>query len=232
MRLTFQRCAKTRHATVEPRKYTSYFASNAVGDVKEDQGGPARGPIPLLVGNLIPNFAQQLSTEPSSIANLPAPIAAVHQGWNNARSPKLVAIGHSLGGAVLGNAASRSDTGLSRIVLLGVSKLVDAGFPFGLVPPIDGATSVPLVFLRGDKDGLAKALDVVALSSKYPNSEVAPSIAGVNHFCIIDGLPGDAKLGTSTVGAPGKRAEDAVSPLPTVEACVDATIASLKPYLD
>jgi alpha-beta hydrolase superfamily lysophospholipase len=210
--------------------YITYVANNAVGEVKEDQGGPATGPIPLLVPGVIPNLARELSSAPREVEGLPASIAAVHDAWNRARTPKLVAIGHSLGGAVLGSAAAQTDTGLSRIVLIGVDELVDARFPFGIVAPTAGSTPVPMLFVRGESDGLADAAKTAALAERYPNAKVLPAIEDVNHFCIIDGLPGDPKKGQ--VGAPGKRAEDGVSPLPTVQACVDATIAALKPFLE
>jgi predicted alpha/beta hydrolase family esterase len=213
--------------------YITYVANNAVGDVKADQGGPVTGPIPLLVGNLIPNLAQKLASDPKNVKNLPANIAAVHDAWNRARTPKIVAVGHSLGGAVLGSAASRTDNGLSRIVLIGTDELVDAGFPFGIEAPRPGATPVPIVFVRGEKDGLAEAAKTATLAQKYPNAKVLPAIAGVNHFCIIDGLPGDSSAAGSTApGAPGKRAKDGTSTLPSVQACVNATLTAIKPYLD
>jgi hypothetical protein len=213
---------KTFAETLAAKGYIVYVANNPVDNVKEDQGGPARGPIPLFVGNLIPDLARQLSTDPSRVDKLPPAIVAAHRAWNTARTPKLVAIGHSLGGAVLGSAAKRTDTGLSRIILIGVDELVDAGFPFGLSVPESGkATPVPLVFVRGEFDGLAEGAKTRELAKKYPNSQVLPDLKGVNHFCFIDG----------TVGAPGKRKADRASTLST-QACVDATIEALKGKLD
>ena len=221
---------KTFAETLAAKGYIVYVANNPVDKVKEDQGGPAEGPIPLFVGKLIPDLARQLSTDPSQVENLPPAIANAHKAWNAARTPKLVAIGHSLGGAVLGSAASRTDTGLSRIILIGVDELVDAGFPFSLNPPSPGNTAVPLVFVRGEFDGLAEVAKTRELAKKYPNSVVLANVKGVNHFCIIDGNPIDSKKGT--VGAPGKRAKDGLSTLPTVKSCVDATIEALASKLD
>ena len=214
---------KTFAETLAAKGYIVYVANNPIDNVKEDQGGPARGPIPLFVGNLIPDLARQLSTDPSQVEKLPPAIVAAHRAWNNARTPKLVAIGHSLGGAVLGSAAKRTDTGLSRIILIGVDELVDAGFPFSLTLPASGKpTPVKLVLARGEFDGLAERAKMVELQKKYPNSQVLPDIKGVNHFCFIDG----------TVGAPGKRKKDQKSTLPNTQACVDATIEALKGQLD
>lgn len=212
--------------TLARRGYIVYVANNPVDDVDEKNGGPARGPIPLLVGALVPNFAKALSQNPRQVKGMPTELVAVHEGWNAARTPRVVAIGHSLGGAVLGAAAGRSDTGLSKIILLGTDELVDAGFPFGLVPPAAGRTAVPLVLVRGEKDGLADATKLRTMAQKYPNAVVLPAVSGVNHFCVIDGNAGDPQLGK--VGAPGKRAADGKSPLASVQSCVDAVVASIE----
>ena len=220
---------KTLAESIARKGYITYVANNPDGDVNKDQGGPAKGPIPLLAGGFIPNLAHKLSSNPRDAKALPDPIVKVHERWNAAGTPKLVAIGHSLGGAVLGDAAGRKDTGLSRIILIGVDQLVDAFVPFGLTPPSNGATPVPLVFVRGELDGLAEAGAMKTLSAKYSNSTLLPAVRGANHFCIIDGDPGDPKAGK--VGAPGKRIKDGTATLPTVQACVDATILALESSL-
>jgi len=216
---------KTLAETLARKGYITYVANNPVGDVKEDQGGPATGPIPLLAAGLVPKLASALSTNPRSVKDLPASIASAHEAWSSQGSRRLFAIGHSLGAAVLGTAANQTDTGLAKMVLIGADQIVDARFPFGITPPPAGRTAVDLVFVRGEKDGLASAEQTRTLAAKYPNAKVLPDVLGANHFCIIDGAPGDPKL--ATVGAPGKRAEDAPATLPTVQACVDATVETI-----
>jgi dienelactone hydrolase len=211
------------------RGYVAYVANNPEAEIGPDQGGPITGPVPLLVGNLVPEFARDLSSNPREVGGLPEALIEAHEAWNRSGSPRLVAFGHSLGGAVLGSAAAVRDAGLSRIILMGVDELVDAPFPFGIRAPAAGDTGVPLVFVRGEHDGLAEAAKISALSAKYTNSTVLTDVSGVNHFCIIDGNPGDPSLGA--VGAPGKRAEDNPSTLPDVAACVDATISALEGLL-
>jgi len=210
--------------------YIAYVANNPVGDVDEKNGGPASGPIPLLVGNMLPTLSAALAKSPSAVKGLPPAIVKTHETWNRQGAPKLFGIGHSLGGAVLGTAAGRSDTGLSKIVLVGTDELVDAGFPFGITPPAAGPTPVKLIFLRGELDGLADATKTRALAAKYPNSQTLPDVKGANHFCIIDRNPGDPKQGK--VGAPGKRAKDNVATLPTVQACVDASVSAIVKALE
>ena len=211
---------KTFAETLAAKGYIVYVANNGVGDVGKDQGGPARGPIPILTSNIIPELARQLSTDPSKVANLPPAIVAAHRAWNKLGTPKLVAIGHSLGGAVLASAAGRADTGLSRIILVGVDEYL--GFPFLSLPDSGKPSPVKIVLARGELDGLAERAKMVELQKKYPNSQVLPDIKGVNHFCFIDG----------TVGAPGKRQADRPSTLQNTKACVDATIEAIKGQLD
>jgi pimeloyl-ACP methyl ester carboxylesterase len=147
---------------------------------------------------------------------------------------KTIAIGHGKGGAALANAlASRTDLGLSRIVLLGTDT-IPAARPnaFTKVPAwtqAAGGTKVPLVFVRGAKDALTSLPSLLAFKRKHPNSTVLPDVAGVNHFCIVDGNPNDPKNGA--VGLPSERFQDGDATPLTVQTCVSRMVSAIATYL-
>jgi hypothetical protein len=216
------------------RGYLVYVIDNAVGAVPESQGGApgdaTRGPIPLLSWGFAPALAEQLAKSPRRIPALPEAVARIHEDWNAKGLSRTVAIGHSLGGATLASAvANRNDLRLSKVVLIGVDEFVNAPVPFALFGPRAGDTRVPIVLVRGEKDGLADRSKMTALKARHPNIQLLPDVAGVNHFCIVDGNPGDPKKGR--VGAPGKRAADGDATPLDVAGCVGRMVAAIAPAL-
>jgi hypothetical protein len=117
-------------------------------------------------------------------------------------------LGHSLGGAVLGEESGNANSLFQEILLLGVSRLVKK----------PNAATIKVTILLGENDGLAAREGVDLLAQFFKTSTVL--LPAVNHFCIIT---------DSTVGAADKKAQDrptALSSAECVEALVRATTAT------
>ena len=145
--------------------YATYVVENA-----ED--------LPILPFNSdnVRELATLLVNSPEKLKNLPANMVSAQKA-----GLKVFAMGHSMGGAVLGNDINDSKSVLSGIVLLGVSK-------FSSTPE---KMTVPTSFLYGEHDTVTNQSELVSLSSKLGAKSF--SVPGVNHFCVIS----DANVGSA-----------------------------------
>jgi pimeloyl-ACP methyl ester carboxylesterase len=114
------------------------------------------------------------------------------------QSLPLRAMGHSLGGAVLGAEIGNPHSLFQEIILIGVSRLVST----------PERPAMKVLILLGEKDGLASRPGVDQLAAKFNTQTIV--IPGVNHFCIIS---------DSNAGAPEKKAQDRPTDL-SIDQCV------------
>lgn len=157
------------------------------------------GDLPIQAVTLAADLAKALRTNPENIRGLPAPLKTPA-----IQSLPLRAMGHSLGGAVLGAEIGNRASLFQDIILIGVSRLVTT--------PETPAVNVTM--LLGERDGLAVRSAVDQLAAKLnTQTQLLP---GVNHFCIIT---------DPNVGAPDKKAQDLPTDLSS-DQCV-ARVASL-----
>jgi alpha-beta hydrolase superfamily lysophospholipase len=157
------------------------------------------GDLPIQAVSLAADLATAIRTRIETIQGLPPSLktAAV-------QSLPLRAMGHSLGGAVLGAEIDRQTSLFQEIILIGVSRLITTP-----TRPV-----MKITMLLGEKDGLAARSAVDQLAAKL-NTQTQ-LIPGVNHFCIIT---------DPNAGAPDKKAQDLPTDL-TRDQCV-ARVASL-----
>ncbi|HET9239332.1 MAG TPA: hypothetical protein VFO10_18875 [Oligoflexus sp.] len=157
------------------------------------------GDLPIQAVTLAADLAKVMRTNLDSIQGLPPSLK------NPAlESLPLRAMGHSLGGAVLGAEIGNTASLFQDIILIGVSRLVTT----------PEAPAVNVTMLLGERDGLAARSAVDQLAAKL-NTQTR-LIPGVNHFCIIT---------DPNAGAPDKKAQDLPTDLSS-DQCV-ARVASL-----
>ncbi len=157
------------------------------------------GNLPILAPNAAADLAKALTKDINKIKNLPATVKAVQS-----KDLAIRAIGHSLGGAVLGAETGQESSLFTEIILIGVSRLVST----------PQTPMVKVTLLLGEKDGLAARAGVDQLAEIYQTKTII--LPGVNHFCIIS----DPKA-----GAADKRAQDLPTELSSEE-CVQAVLKS------
>ena len=171
--------------------YATYIIENAAN-------------LPILPGNSdnIGEVAEILAKDPAQFKNLPKAMRIAHE-----TGLKIYAIGHSMGGAVLTADIERTNSPLSGIILLGVSKLVAK----------PKSVQVPLTFAFGENDKVTSQPEIKVLAKELSANTI--KIEGVNHFCIVS----DAK-----VGAAEFRARDGLA-LAGLNArnCADRVISTL-----
>lgn len=156
------------------------------------------GDLPIQAITLAADLAAAVRTKIETIQGLPPSL----------RTPAiqtlpLRAMGHSLGGAVLGAEIGNRASLFQDIILIGVSRLVTT----------PAVPAVKVTMLLGERDGLAARSAVDQLAAKL-NTQTH-LIPGVNHFCIIT---------DPNAGAPDKIAQDIPTDL-TRDQCV-ARVAS------
>jgi len=157
--------------------------------------------LPIQAINLPADFAAALRNKLERIGDMPAELK------NPAiQSLPIKALGHSLGGAILGSEIGNTSSLFQEIILVGVSRLVTT--------PTKAA--VKLTFLLGEKDGLASRSAVDQLAASYGTK--TQIITGVNHFCIIS---------DPNAGAPDKKAQDLPTDLTSTQ-CVERMVDLLQ----
>jgi pimeloyl-ACP methyl ester carboxylesterase len=157
------------------------------------------GDLPIRAVTLAADLATAVRTRIASIQGLPPSLKTPE-----IQSLPLRAMGHSLGGAVLGAEIGNRTSLFQEIILIGVSRLVTT--------PEDPALKVTM--LLGERDGLAARSAVDQLAAKLKTQTV--EIPGVNHFCIIS---------DPNAGAPDKKAQDLPTDL-TSEMCIARVVAA------
>lgn len=157
--------------------------------------------LPIQAINLPADFAAALRNKLEQIADMPTELKTPA-----IQSLPIKALGHSLGGAVLGAEIGNTDSLFQEIILVGVSRLV--------ATPKKAAVKV--TFLLGEKDGLASRSSVDQLAASF--GTLTQLVAGVNHFCIIS---------DANAGAPDKKAQDLPTDL-TSSQCVERVVALLQ----
>jgi pimeloyl-ACP methyl ester carboxylesterase len=157
------------------------------------------GDLPIQAITLAADLAAAVRTKIETIQGLPPSLKTPA-----IQALPLRAMGHSLGGAVLGAEIGSKTSLFQDIILIGVSRLVTT----------PEAPAVKVTMLLGERDGLAARSAVDQLAAKL-NTQTQ-LIPGVNHFCIIT---------DPNAGAPDKKAQDLPTDL-TPDQCV-ARVASL-----
>lgn len=157
------------------------------------------GDLPIQAITLAADLATAVRTKIETIQGLPPSLKTPAT-----QALPLRAMGHSLGGAVLGAEIGNRASLFQDIILIGVSRLVTT-------PTVP---AVKVTMLLGERDGLAARSAVDQLAAKL-NTQTQ-LIPGVNHFCIIS---------DPNAGAPDKIAQDFPTDL-TRDQCV-ARVASL-----
>ncbi len=135
--------------------------------------------LPIQAITLAPDLAAIFKKDHQLIQGLSEVLKA-----KNLKDLPLRALGHSLGGAVLGAELGKASTLFQEIILIGVSRLIST--------PERLSTKVSM--LLGEKDGLALKSNVDQLAVKLNTTTIL--IPGVNHFCIVS---------DPSVGAPDKK---------------------------
>jgi pimeloyl-ACP methyl ester carboxylesterase len=154
--------------------------------------------LPLEAVTLAADLAAAFKNNSAIIRGLPADLKSPA-----VQSLPLRAVGHSLGGAVLGLEIGKTSSLFDEIILIGVSRLV--------ATPERPAMKIRIVL--GEKDGLASRSAVDQLAAKLQTQTLV--VPGVNHFCIIS---------DPNVGAPDKKAQDLPTEL-SREECVARVVA-------
>jgi pimeloyl-ACP methyl ester carboxylesterase len=200
---------KARLYAAELKSYQSVFflnpgglipalAMSGLAEALADQGHIVfvldnPGNLPIQALTLAADLAKALRTNPESLRGLPPSLKTPA-----IQSLPLRAMGHSLGGAVLGAEIGNRSSLFQDIILIGVSRLVTT----------PETPAVKVTMLLGEKDGLAARGAVDQLAAKLKTQ--TQLIPGVNHFCIIT---------DPNAGAPDKIAQDLPTDL-TRDQCV------------
>ncbi len=156
--------------------------------------------LPVQAISLAPDWATSFKKDHQLIQGMPDELKA-----RNLKNLPLLAMGHSLGGAVLGSEIGNDTTLFQEIILIGVSRLV--------ATPDRPRTKVSL--LLGEKDGLASRSSVDQLAARFNTQTII--LPGVNHFCIIS---------DPNAGAPDKKAQDLPTDL-SREECVARVVNAI-----
>jgi hypothetical protein len=156
--------------------------------------------LPLEAVTLAADLAAAFKNNNTAIRGLPPELQSP-----GVKSLPLRAMGHSLGGAVLGPEIGRTTSLFEEIILMGVSRLI--------ATPERPVMNIRM--LLGEMDGLAARAAVDRLAAQLQTQTLV--IPGVNHFCIIS---------DPNVGAPEKKAQDLPTEL-SREECIARVVAAI-----
>ncbi len=156
--------------------------------------------LPVQAITLAPDWAAAFKKDHQLIQGMPDELKT-----KTLKNLPLRALGHSLGGAVLGSEIGNDATLFQEIILIGVSRLI--------ATPARPSTKVSL--LLGEKDGLASRSSVDQLAARFNTQTMI--LPGVNHFCIIS---------DPNAGAPDKKAQDLPTDL-SREECVARVLKAM-----
>ncbi len=158
--------------------------------------------LAILSPRLPADFAAALRNNLANIGEIPNAVKA----GQTSDLPFRV-LGHSLGGAVLGEESGNANSLFQEILLVGVSRLVKK----------PNVARIKVTILLGENDGLAAREGVDLLAQFFKTSTVL--LPAVNHFCIIT---------DSSAGAADKKAQDRPTAFTSAE-CVDALVRATTP---